>query len=108
MFFETLMQMPPFSVELLTHMNNIYQLDKIGNSEIKCKWHLLALSSNFAHIIPHVVEFVTSIGRMKFVRPIYKALAKVDLQLAKDTFVKTRSFYHPICAKMVAQDLCIN
>jgi leukotriene-A4 hydrolase len=42
---------------------------------------------------------------MKYVRPIYKALNKVDSELAVKTFLQHRSFYHPICASMVAKDL---
>jgi leukotriene-A4 hydrolase len=44
---------------------------------------------------------------MKFLRPLYRALfrSKMGRQLALDTFQEARASYHPIAAKMVAQDL---
>jgi len=42
---------------------------------------------------------------MKFVRPLYRKLNKVDRKLALETFEKNRDFYHPICRDMVEKDL---
>ena len=46
---------------------------------------------------------------MKFLRPIYLALHRskspAARAFAKDTFESARGAYHPIAAKMVAQDL---
>jgi leukotriene-A4 hydrolase len=39
------------------------------------------------------------------VRPLFKALNKVDAKLARSTFEKNRDFYHPICRQMVEKDL---
>lgn len=54
-----------------------------------------------------IVYFITSQGRMKFVRPLYRALheSKMGKDLAVDAFLKNKDFYHPICAKMIASDL---
>ena len=58
-------------------------------------------------IIPKVLEFLAEQGRMKFVRPLYRALAglKQGPDLARETFSKLHSLYHPIARKMVASDL---
>jgi leukotriene-A4 hydrolase len=50
-------------------------------------------------------ELLGKVGRMKFVRPLYRGLVKVDRQLAEETFEKYREFYHPICRGMVEKDL---
>ena len=52
-------------------------------------------------------ELLGQVGRMKYVRPLFRELNKVDRQLALDTFEKNREFYHPICRGMVAKDLGI-
>ena len=41
-------------------------------------------------IVPHVITFVKSQGRMKFVRPLYRALYKsaVGSSIAKRTFIE--------------------
>ena len=42
---------------------------------------------------------------MKYVRPGYRGLIKVDRDLAVTTFREHESFYHPICRAMVKKDL---
>ena len=58
-------------------------------------------------IVPKVLDFLAEQGRMKFVRPLYRALAglKQGPDLARETFSKLHSLYHPIARKMVASDL---
>lgn len=51
------------------------------------------------------VEFLRDQGRMKYLRPLYRALVKKNRELAVQTFRETQSGYHPIAAKMVAVDL---
>lgn len=72
MFFEKLLAKDPFTPTLLKKLDSIYLLSSINNAEIKCRWHLLALAGNYTDILSDVIAFVTSVGRMKFVRPIYK------------------------------------
>lgn len=42
---------------------------------------------------------------MKFVRPLFRGLNKVNRELALETFAKNKDFYHPICKGMVEKDL---
>ena len=53
------------------------------------------------------IRFITTQGRMKFTRPLYRALykSKMGKQLAVTTFLQHKDFYHPIGVKMIAQDL---
>lgn len=44
---------------------------------------------------------------MKYVRPVYRALFKVDKALAIENFEKHKGYYHPICGRIVAKDLGI-
>lgn len=68
---------------------------------------MLALESGDESMFPVIVRFITTQGRMKFVRPLYRALCKSQKgkELAISTFLDNKDFYHPICAKMLAQDL---
>lgn len=50
-------------------------------------------------------ELLSKVGRMKFVRPLYRALELVDRKLAVKTFEANKNFYHPICRGMVEKDL---
>lgn len=58
-------------------------------------------------IFPQVTAFLKEQGRMKFLRPLYRALSNCTdgADLAKATFRSARQSYHPIAAKMVAADL---
>ena len=58
-------------------------------------------------ILPRVVEFLQSIGRMKYIRPLYRLLYQsgIGKTTALDTFKSSRQMYHPVAAKMVAADL---
>ncbi|KAL6076840.1 Leucyl aminopeptidase yscIV [Balamuthia mandrillaris] len=97
----------PLPHDVLNRMDELYNLTPSTNSEIRFNWYQLCLSAGLDRIYPLVVSFVTEQGRMKFVRPLYRSLAKAPggEELAHSTFLKHRSFYHNIAAKMVARDL---
>jgi leukotriene-A4 hydrolase len=40
-------------------------------------------------------------GRMKYCRPIFKAISKVDSGLAKKTFLEFGKYFHPIAQKWI-------
>ena len=88
-------------------LDGMYHFSESGNAEIKFRWQSLCLRCEALWIIPKVVEFLGSQGRMKFVRPLYRALAALDQgpSLAKETFLSLCGLYHPIARKMVSQDL---
>ena len=109
MFLDRLVQKAPLPLEILAKMDQVYSLTANNNAEVKFKWQSLCLASGQTDIFPHVVKFITSAGRMKYVRPLYRALHSLPgtegKALAKKTFLDNRDFYHPICEAMVAKDL---
>lgn len=66
---------------------------------------MLCLKFDSSRIVSNASDFVHSQGRMKYVRPIFRALSKIDKSKAKSIFNSARRFYHPITAKMVEKDL---
>ena len=72
----------------------------------------MLLSAGAARGVSLALDFVTCQGRMKFVRPLYRALRDSPCAGAKETaistFVENADFYHPICRKMVASDLGVD
>lgn len=106
----------------LRHVDGLYQFTASNNSEIKFRWHMLCLKCKVEWIFAHVVSFITTQGRMKFVRPLYRALSGctntkdgIQCQLSKDdddgpqlaakTFRRYQLIYHPVARKMIARDL---
>ncbi|KAF9917436.1 Leukotriene A-4 hydrolase [Lobosporangium transversale] len=106
-FLEKVGELEPLSHEHLDLMDRLYQLTLVKNSEIRLRWHLLCLKANYKKIYPEVVQFASTMGRMKFARPLLRSLhrAKDGAELARETFLKHKSFYHPIAATMIAKDL---
>jgi leukotriene-A4 hydrolase len=84
-----------------------YTFHRSRNSEILFRFCILAVESGDVSILPVVVRFITTQGRMKFVRPLYRSLfqSAMGKELAVSTFIENRDFYHPIAAKMIATDL---
>jgi leukotriene-A4 hydrolase len=99
----------PLKVSTLAVLNAQYGLASTKNAEILHRYCELAIASEDASILPTVLTFITTQGRMKFVRPLYRSLHKSAMakELAVETFLDHADFYHPICAKMIAQDLMV-
>ncbi len=61
-------------------------------------------------MVPHVERFLGEQGRMKFCRPLYKAMFNAQkLNRGRDKalqlFAENKHKYHPIAAKMCMVDL---
>ena len=102
----------PLDVATLKALDDRYGLTASANAEIRSRWCKLLLAAGAATAGPLTVDFLTAQGRMKFVRPLYRALHKSPMDGAADlavrTFVDHHNFYHPICRKMVASDLGVD
>jgi leukotriene-A4 hydrolase len=90
-------------------MKEAYTMHQSKNSEVLHRFCMLAVAAGDSDIIPTVIRFITTQGRMKFVRPLYRALYKSEMgkDIALKTFLANREFYHPIAAKMVANDMSV-
>lgn len=94
-------------VSTLRAMDGIYNLSESRNSEILFRYCQLAIAAEDENILPVAVRFMTSQGRMKYVRPLYTSLfrSKMGKDIAVSVFLEHKDVYHPIAAKMIAIDL---
>lgn len=105
-FLERVLQFKaPLPVPHSNYMGFIYELKESRNVEVSSRYYQVAMQSGDASIKPFVVQLLGQVGRMKFVRPLYRGLLTLDIDLAVDTFEKNKDFYHPICRAMVAKDI---
>lgn len=95
----------PVSAPYIAHMDSIYSFSCSKNAEIISRFFIIAMKGCWTKIYPDVAKFLGSVGRMKFVRPGYRALNEVDRELAVKTFREHERFYHPICRSMIKKDL---
>jgi len=96
----------PYSDAYLRALDGAYSLTTCPNAEIKFRWQSICIRCEAAWIVPHVASFVSAQGRMKYVRPLYRALmrSRVGKSAAVDTFIRHSGMYHSICRKMLITD----
>jgi leukotriene-A4 hydrolase len=68
------------------------------NAEIKSAWMELAIANGYSeNIYPEIESFLKSIGRTKFLTPIYTALMKRGFtDRAKNYYEQAKPFYHTL------------
>ena len=86
-------------------MGELYAFTKSKNVELSSRYCQIAMKARDESVLGLVTELLGRVGRMKFVRPLYRGLIKIDRRLAEECYEKNRDFYHPICRGMVEKDL---
>ena len=85
-------------------MSDIYGFTTTNNAEIGLRWYELALSSPTAlDFAPVAANWIINPlkGRMKFCRPIFRLVNKVDKKLAQETYKANKTSFHPVARKMI-------
>jgi len=93
----------PASHELCEALEQRFQLTASTNYEVLVAWLTLALQSGHHAVIPRVEEVLAAVGRMKFLRSLYTALARdpATRPVAERAFEANRAGYHPISRQLV-------
>lgn len=79
-------------------LDQTFDLTSSGNSEILCKWLVIAVNNGYEAVYGKAREFLGSIGRMKYLKPLYKAMFDhpKSEELAVRIFEEHKGMYHPI------------
>jgi aminopeptidase N len=88
----------------LAELDRTFALSKSRNSEVLFAWLRLALRSRYAPATPAAERFLLSMGRGKFVQPLFKALVEQGPEgraEAERIYRAARAGYHPVTAAMV-------
>lgn len=82
----------------LAELDNAFGFTESGNSEILAAWFMHTIHHEYAPADKKVAEFLNSVGRRKFLVPIYKALIKADStkEKAKKIYEASRENYHAV------------
>jgi hypothetical protein len=65
---------------------------------------MIAVRNQYKPAYPRLENFLTSIGRNKFLRPLYRSLVETGQgDLAKRIFAQAKSGYHPLTVKVNSQ-----
>jgi leukotriene A-4 hydrolase/aminopeptidase len=87
----------------MAELDRAFQLTRVGNSEVAFQWLMMSIKNNYQGADRRLEEFLTSIGRRKFVRPLFQELAKTaeGMRRACAIYSKARPGYHPITQSSV-------
>lgn len=78
-------------------------LTESNNYDVLVPWLTLALKSGYHAVLPRVERAVAEVGRMKYLRPLYTALAADPALRARGEalYQQNKAAYHPIARQMV-------
>jgi aminopeptidase N len=93
------------SPDRMAELDRAFKLTDRGNAEVAQQWLVLAVRNGYGPADRRLETFLTTIGRRKFLIPLYTELLKSTEGAAKARaiFAKARPFYHPIAAESVAK-----
>ncbi len=90
-------------VEKMRKLDAKFYITESANTEILYRWLLLALRNQYERAYPRLEEFLTTVGRIIYVKPLYEQLAttKPGRAFAGALYDKARTGYHPLTQAIV-------
>ncbi len=87
----------------LADLDQTFELTASGNSEILCAWLEITVAHRYQPANEALERFLTQVGRRKFLRPLYTALAKTPegKATAQRIYAKARPGYHSVSVNTV-------
>lgn len=83
------------TVERMGDLDKSFHFTGIGNCEIADAWYELAVKRHYATAYADMETFLCSVGRRKFLTPLYKAMMQTNQsEMAKRIYAKARPGYH--------------
>ena len=82
---------------------------RILNGEIRLGWYMVCLECGDASVLPELEDFLSTQGRMKYLKPLYRSLYRSSIPNAqahaRDLFQKNSANYHPIAIHMCSGEV---
>jgi leukotriene A-4 hydrolase/aminopeptidase len=87
----------------MAELDKTFHLTQTGNSEIAFQWLLMSIRNRYEAAYPRLEDFLTTIGRRKFLKPLYEELVKTPEGRARAQAIyrRARPTYHPIAATTI-------
>lgn len=85
----------------LADLDKAFALTASKNNEIAHSWLLISVNNWYQPAFKRLHEYLTSIGRNKLVKPLYKALSQTPegKVMAQKAFAEAKAGYHPLTVK---------
>ncbi len=93
----------PLPAAACAALESAFGLAAPRNAEIRCEWLTIAAASGYEPAFDAIRAFLCSIGRMKYLRPLYTALGATPQTraLARSIFAAAAPRYHITARRMV-------
>jgi leukotriene-A4 hydrolase len=103
---------PPLPhAHIIDHLGSVYALTHTPNAELRLRFYHVALRD--PAYAPDAVLWVVGAdetgvvkGRMKFCRPVLRAVGSVDRGLAVRTYERYKEAFHPIAGSLIEKVCC--
>jgi hypothetical protein len=84
-------------------LDDTFHFTSSKNCEIEDVWLRLSIANGYAPADARLEEFLMTIGRRKFLEPLYKEMAKTDagMKRARAIYAKARPRYHAMSANTI-------
>jgi aminopeptidase N len=91
----------------LSELDAAFHLSESHNAEILSRWLLESVKRGYKPADKPMEEFLMSVGRRKFLKPLYEELAKTEAGKKRglEIYAKARAGYHPIAQTTADQIL---
>ncbi|MEZ4388132.1 MAG: M1 family metallopeptidase [Candidatus Krumholzibacteriia bacterium] len=85
-------------------LDETFGLTAQGNYEVLVEWLTIAAGSAYEPAMPRIREVLSTVGRMKYLKPLYTALVKQErtAAFAREVFAAVKDSYHPLSRGSVA------
>jgi hypothetical protein len=91
------------AADRMAELDKAFHLTRSGNSEIAFQWLLMSIRNRYEPANARLEEFLLTIGRRKFIKPLYEELAKTPEGKARAVAIyrRARPTYHPIAVTSI-------
>lgn len=106
-FLQSIAQKQNPSKYKLDTLDQAFGFSNTPDPEVRTLWYKIALKKDYEPAMKTAPDFLSRVGRGKFVVPVYEALleTKSGKKLAKETFEKNKTFYSPLVKGRVEKKL---
>lgn len=89
----------------MAELDRAFGFTRTGNDEILDQWLLMAIKNKYRPADARLDEFLITVGRRKYLKPLYEELVKTPegKARAQKIFERARPKYHPITTQAIEQ-----
>ncbi len=93
----------PLPPDRMADLDRAFDLTASGNSEVLFAWLLLSIQNGYEPAYPALDRFLATVGRRKFLRPLYQELAKTPagMERALRIYERARPGYHAVSRQTI-------